>query len=461
MNVSKMRRRITVREYPRTSKLGKKHQVSQHTRSILARGRRRNIVRPITFQEMKKEAFLDKSSWAQPVRVPPTQEIMKRKDRANYIAGISWDEIKTWDTEAIWLDQKVRGVRAILVYDPETDQLEAFSRLGNKIPLRYYDRNEIKNLLFTAIWSLPDPEKVKGGVIVLDTEYYATRHGYGLQQAELNGYVHNPTDPKYRDVESQFHMFDVLIWDGQDVRNLPLDDRKTILHENIPKGGIIQPVKTERLSLKDISDQKATQRISKAIKQASKTGREGVVIKDATSPYLHQRGGALHWIKAKTFETSDLRMKEVHAYPNPYSTAVKDNRFKFYKHWVLITRDRKPVKIKADKGMRGAGFDNAYYEEFTQQALKNIDTGKWKGAGNQIPVHPKYRIKYGRDTVPEKIIIPKKKGEIVEVFVEDMSPDLKVGGTKIVGFRKDKRKADTRKDLQIIYDSFYKVKARA
>lgn len=445
-----MRRRITVREYPRTSKLGKKHQVSQHTRSILARGRRRDLVRPITFQKVRNEAFQDMASWAQPVRVPPTQEIMTQKDRAKYISNISWNEIKTWNTEAVWLDQKVRGVRAIVVYNPKTGLVNAYSRLGNELPLRNEDRLELKRFL-----------RAVGDVIVFDTEYYATRNGYALQQAELNGFVHNPDDPKYKDVKPQFHTFDVLIWSGQDVRGLPLDDRKTIIHENLPEKGLIIPVKTERLSLEGISDRTATNRISKAIKQASKTGREGVVIKDATSPYLHQRGGALHWIKAKTFETSDLRMKEIHAYPNPYSTAVKDNRFKFYKHWVLVTRDRKPVRIRADKGMRGAGFDNAYYEEFTKQALKNIDTGKWKGAGDQIPVHPKYRVKYGRDTVPERIVIPKKKGEIVEVFVEDMSPDLKVGGTKIVGFRKDKRKADTRKDLQTIYDSFYKVKVRA
>ena len=87
--------------------------------------------------------------------------------------------------------------------------------------------------------------------------------------------------------ELRYYVFDILWCDGHDVRTMPLIERKKLLHKVVPKNSIVRysdHVETHGQELFD---------------EMEKRGLEGVVAKQADSPYRENDRGAA-WLKIKT-----------------------------------------------------------------------------------------------------------------------------------------------------------------
>ncbi len=85
----------------------------------------------------------------------------------------------------------------------------------------------------------------------------------------------------------QYCVFDILWCDGHDLRDMPLCQRKTILKNILPQGTVLL-----------YSDDVATDG-QKLFQQMQRRGLEGMIAKQADSPYReHDRGAA--WLKIKT-----------------------------------------------------------------------------------------------------------------------------------------------------------------
>lgn len=84
-----------------------------------------------------------------------------------------------------------------------------------------------------------------------------------------------------------YYAFDILWCDGHDVRDMPLRERKRLLHAVLPADGLIR-----------YSDHVETRGIA-LFKEMSDRGLEGIVAKKADSPYRENVRGP-EWLKIKT-----------------------------------------------------------------------------------------------------------------------------------------------------------------
>ncbi|WP_226739729.1 DNA ligase D [Microvirga lenta] len=92
-----------------------------------------------------------------------------------------------------------------------------------------------------------------------------------------------------------FYAFDLLYLDGQDLRQVPLQDRKALLQlalDDLPEGGTI------RFS-EHIAEDGAS-----LIRHACRMGLEGIVSKRADQPYKSGRGE--HWLKSKCTQRQEF-----------------------------------------------------------------------------------------------------------------------------------------------------------
>jgi len=366
-----------------------------------------------------------KTPLAQPIRVQPSREILNNKDIIKYLSSITEKEIKKWGKRKVFMDVKYKGVRSIILIDMPEKKIKLLSRT---LKTKTYEKflNKYKKEIVNGIkWS-----NVSGDVI-LDGEIFA----YGknkeiLSQAEVTGFARNPKNKK---IEPKIEVFDVLMVNDKDIRSLPLKERKKKLEKIVGERSIIEIAKSYYLS---------PRKIKGLFSRVLKRGHEGLVIKDPDSKYISGKSDKLHWIKLKKADNVDLELKYVSAWP-------RGKLFKFYKHWVLVPRDKETHEIKVDKAVRAAKMDYEWYTEFTKEILKNID--KFKTSG-KVKVHPDYVSIYRKNYIPEKIIIPKGKRIIVEIFSEDWTNTLKPSGPKIIGIREDKKEADTMKDIgDVVY----------
>jgi bifunctional non-homologous end joining protein LigD len=85
-----------------------------------------------------------------------------------------------------------------------------------------------------------------------------------------------------------YYVFDLLYLDGHDLRALPLIERKALLEQ------ILAPLAKTRIRYSD----HVAKTGKKFFKEAQKMGLEGIVAKDADSPYVMARSDA--WLKIKT-----------------------------------------------------------------------------------------------------------------------------------------------------------------
>jgi bifunctional non-homologous end joining protein LigD len=91
----------------------------------------------------------------------------------------------------------------------------------------------------------------------------------------------------------RYYLFDLMFLDGQDLRGLPLVERKDRLHRLLPKHAL--------LAYSEHHPERGTRYFMKAQRQ----GLEGIMAKRAASPYLSgQRSG--DWLKIKTARRQEV-----------------------------------------------------------------------------------------------------------------------------------------------------------
>lgn len=381
--------------------------------------------------------------FAQPIRASvDVKDLKTTRDIIDYVSTITHDKVKRWGGNRLIIDTKYRGIRGLIIVDPKKQKVDIFSR--NLKPLNKFEKKTEDKIL-------KDLSKYVKDDTIFDAELYALdKNGNALPQHTVTGYIKNPNDPKYKDFRTLIEVFDVVVVNKKDVRNLPLRERKKLLEKEMDfEGKVMYTAETKETK-------NTKQAIEKELREVIKEGGEGVVVKDPESKYFYGKPKKAPWIKAKNIDTIDLRMKSISKYPE--DKAGEKKPFRYYRHMELVPEDDPNHIIGADKGVPGAGFDGKYFESLTKKLLEMVKKGQAKAIGS-VPVEKKYQKIYSRKTVPKTIVLPKSRQPIFEIITEEVSKDLKPSGQKIVIQREDLKKADTKKTIKQIYKSFYKQRA--
>ena len=149
-----------------------------------------------------------------------------------------------------------------------------FSRRGNELNQRF-------PALADAFDFLPDNTIIDGEVVALDDQgrpSFSALQNYG---------------PRVKSI--YFYAFDVLVYEGKDLRKLPLSDRRIVL-EKYALPGMRDPMRVS--SIFNVS-------AKQLIAAAKKSGLEGIIAKRVDSSYESgERSGA--WLKYKTNKGQEL-----------------------------------------------------------------------------------------------------------------------------------------------------------
>jgi bifunctional non-homologous end joining protein LigD len=201
----------------------------------------------------KKQAAVDlsdapKSNMPHSVRPMLATTVENPFDRPGWFYEIKWD-----------------GYRAIAEVE------------GQKV--RLYSRNQLS--LEERFAPLVESLQLLGCEAVLDGEVVVVDETGKPQFQLLQNYQ------KSRQGQLVYFVFDLLYLNGHDLRKLPLTRRKELLFQSLPSLPHVQ--------LSDHIEQHGVD----FFKIASGRGLEGIIAKDATSPYLEGRR-TLSWLKVKT-----------------------------------------------------------------------------------------------------------------------------------------------------------------
>ncbi len=171
------------------------------------------------------------------------------------------------------------------VYELKLDGYRTLALKQRKAVTLFSRRGNIMNLHFPTIAAacvfLPNDTIVDGEVVVLDQS----------GKPSFSALQHSRFTPD----ALYFYIFDLLAYQGKDLRKLPLTERRRLLEDQALKG-MRDPV---RLSAVFNSSPNAL------ISAAKKAGLEGVIAKRADSRYeTGERSGA--WVKYKTNKGQEL-----------------------------------------------------------------------------------------------------------------------------------------------------------
>ena len=150
-----------------------------------------------------------------------------------------------------------------------------------------------------------------------------------------------------------YYVFDILYYGNADLTHLPLLERKEILKKILPK---------TKSSIVRYSEHIAGDGM-KVFKHACKLNLEGIVSKDATSPYLQKR--TTNWVKTKCIKRQEFVIGGIMA-PRP-------GKRKLIRSLMLGTFNKKKEFIF--NGNVGTGFTEASIKEI-HTLLKKYQTGK-------------------------------------------------------------------------------------
>ena len=167
-------------------------------------------------------------------------------------------------TQGNWLyELKLDGYRALVMNKRGTITL--FSRRGNELNQRF-------PALEQAFDFLPDNTIIDGEVVALDDQgrpSFSALQNYG---------------PRLKSI--YFYAFDLLVYEGKDLRKLPLSDRRIVL-EKYALPGMRDPVRVS--SIFNVS-------AKQLIAAAKKSGLEGIIAKRVDSSRSDER---LKWLKPR------------------------------------------------------------------------------------------------------------------------------------------------------------------
>ncbi|MGI8535776.1 MAG: non-homologous end-joining DNA ligase [Mycobacteriales bacterium] len=175
-------------------------------------------------------------------------------------------------------ERKLDGVRAIATRRNGATRL--WSRNRKPMDASYPEVVE-------ALDDLPGADLVADGEVV-------AFDGDSTSFARLQRRIHqtNPRLIRASGVEVFYYVFDLLAFDGHDMRRLPLSDRQTVLRE------VFEPADPLRLSQPRVGDGRTL------FAEACVRGWEGLIAKRAGSPYTP--GRSPDWLKLKCVRDQEL-----------------------------------------------------------------------------------------------------------------------------------------------------------
>ncbi|RLG90278.1 MAG: hypothetical protein DRO36_06390, partial [Candidatus Hecatellales archaeon] len=155
-------------------------------------------------------------------------------------------------------------------------------------------------------------EKYPNGTI-LDAEGVEVVHGQPLHRTSIIGYADGEKYIPEKDANSQFWIFDVLMYEGKDLRDLPYSERLRYL-KKLPTTEHLKPMKiSENLNVEaDGYIVKTRKQLLKAIEKVRKMkGSEGAMIKTLDGRYLKYDTQNPTWVKLKNLKEVDCIVVDI------------------------------------------------------------------------------------------------------------------------------------------------------
>lgn len=298
-------------------------------------------------------------------------------DDPNWLFEIKWD-----------------GYRVISFV--EDGNVRLVSRNQNDLAPRYPELRELAKLVKVKSAILD------GEVVVLDEQ---GRPSFSLMQQRTGIRAHGRQAAARPDLPILYYVFDLIYFDGYDLRRVVLDDRKRVLREILTANGIVR-----------FSDHQAGQGV--ALFQAAKQkGLEGIVAKKCNSCYEERR--SREWLKIKITQTVDC---VIGGYTEP------EGARQYFGSLVLGLYNDKKQLIHV--GHAGTGFNRATLKEIWE-VLKEIETKKSPFTG----------------PVDAKNVHWVKPERVAEVKFSEWTHETNEGGLKLrapvfLGLRDDKNPED-------------------
>ncbi|WP_404362896.1 non-homologous end-joining DNA ligase [Marinobacter sp.] len=177
-----------------------------------------------------------------------------------------------------WLfEPKLDGERCLTFHDGKSTNLYSRKpRLLNKTYPELRDALEEQSLSFVA----------DGEVVAFEGD--VTR----FSRLQKRMQIRDEDEARASDIAVYYYLFDLLYLDGYDLSDLPLRTRKRLLRDVIE---FSDPVRFTRHR-----DEEG----EKFLEEACKNGMEGVIAKDAESPY--RKGRSRKWLKFKCVNQQEL-----------------------------------------------------------------------------------------------------------------------------------------------------------
>ncbi|MFF8185724.1 ATP-dependent DNA ligase [Microbacterium sp. NPDC016588] len=194
--------------------------------------------------------------------------------------GLARAAAERWGRE--WVEMKWDGIRGIATWDGE--RLRLRSRNGNDLTAAYPELTSVDLGLGAA------PAVIDGEIVALDAQ---GRPSFPLLQKRMNLAQAREIAHEAARTPVQLYLFDVLEADGRDVTGLPLAERREILEHLAADAAavvVVPPVFDD---------------VEAALAASGRFGLEGIVVKDAGSPY--RRGERSdRWLKVKHSRTQEV-----------------------------------------------------------------------------------------------------------------------------------------------------------
>ena len=215
-----------------------------------------------------------------PTSAPSTAGDLRPMLATSSTPGLARAAAERWGRE--WVEMKWDGIRGIGIWDGE--HLRLRSRNGNDLTAAYPELTSV-DLGLGA-----DPAVIDGEIVALDAQ---GRPSFPLLQKRMN--LAQARDIAHEAARTPVHLylFDVLEADGRDVTALPLAERREILERLATDAAavvVVPPVFDD---------------VEAALAASGRFGLEGIVVKDAGSPY--RRGERSdRWLKVKHSRTQEV-----------------------------------------------------------------------------------------------------------------------------------------------------------
>lgn len=258
-----------------------------------------------------------------------SKESSSKTNTTNLLAPMLAVLAEQVDEDSDWLfEQKLDGFRAITQFTGGKAQI--FSRNGLSFNSKFPS-------IVDAFANWDRQVILDGELLIEDSKGLA--HFQLLQHGE-------PIPAKH---SLRYHVFDILMLDGNDLRDYPVVERKDLLERLLRKQG------AKNLCFVPAHEGP----LSTVLKTAKKNKWEGVVAKEANSRYLSGKRSSL-WLKIKLQQTQEAIVVGY--------TAPAGSRQGF---GALV------LAVQGEKGLDyignvGTGFTDALLKELTQQLQKTI-----------------------------------------------------------------------------------------